>query len=92
MWTPSENAKIVGILPDYRLYILSNVSIVEASEKCAKDLIDSDTFSIFTKRVRNVKNPVQRIAEHIRRMDEVSSGMKPPESDEEHNWAGCYKY
>ncbi|WP_433581265.1 hypothetical protein [Paenibacillus amylolyticus] len=92
MWTPSENAKVVGILPDFRFYITSNVSIKEASEKCAKDLIDNDTFSVFTKRIKNVESPIQIIAEQILHMDEIASGTRLPAFEEEKNWAGCYKY
>lgn len=92
-WTPSENAKIVGILPDYRDSLTKNPSASKVSEYYARELIKNDSLNIFTDRINKVIDPVDTIAQHIRRMNDVVAG-KPLQRGlkaDEHNWANCYK-
>nr|WP_145404244.1 hypothetical protein [Paenibacillus xylanexedens] len=91
-WTPRENAKIVGILPDYRDSLSQNPSVVKVSEYYARELI-KNSLNIFNDRINKVVDPVDTIAQHIRRMDDVVAGrqLQRPLMADEHNWANCYK-
>lgn len=95
IWTPAENAKIIGILPDYRnskkIGTPGNPDR-SASRIFANNLINTDTLGLFAARINKVKNPVDTIAEHIERMDDIASGFKDPEFADEFNWKNCYKY
>lgn len=94
-WTPIENAKIIGILPEYR-----NSKKIgspgnhdrSASRVCANRLINNDPLGIFTPRINRVQNHVDTIAAHIERMDNIASGFKDPEFADEFNWKNCYRY
>lgn len=91
-WTPIENAKIVGILPDYRDLVTQGTDIIPASEKCAVKLMNDDYLNIFSERVNKVKDAENTIAQHIRRMDDVVSGNATNHRADEPNWANCYRY
>lgn len=90
-WTPIENAKIVGILPDYRFYKQSNNDSV-AAKTCAQFLVNNDVFGILTARINNnVKEPHDAIIQHIKHMDKIASGIIQPSQGDEYAWAGCFK-
>ncbi|MEK4271798.1 MULTISPECIES: hypothetical protein [Paenibacillus] len=90
-WTPIENAKIVGILPDYRLYKQNN-SDSSAAKICAQNLVNNDVFGILTARINNnVSEPHDAIIQHIKHMDKIASGEIPPNQGDEYAWASCLK-
>jgi hypothetical protein len=91
-WTPIENAKIVGILPDYRDLLKQGQDSIPASKKCAVKLMNDDHLKIFSARVSKVKDAENTIAQHIRRMDDIVSGNATPEHADEFAWENCYKY
>ncbi|WP_426332683.1 hypothetical protein ACN9MH_15335 [Paenibacillus silvae] len=91
-WTPIENAKIVGILPEYRSLVKNDETNNSAGRICAQELIDNDKLNIFTDRINKVKYPIDTLAKHIIRMDDIVSGNAIPEHADESNWANCYKY
>ncbi len=92
IWTPIENAKVIGILPDYRSLIAKNITRSKAQEICAKQLINNDTLNIFTNRINRVNDPVRTIGQHIEVMDQIASGATTPKRGDEYSWHNCFKY
>lgn len=89
-WTPTENAKIIGILPNYRTLKKRNNSQMKTAIYLARIIIQQNR-TVFTVR-RRAKNPVNTVAQHIVRMDKIASGKVKPRYADEFNWANCYKY
>jgi hypothetical protein len=74
-WTNIENEKIVSELPVYRAALSSGKKMTHASKSLAKDLLNNDSANIFSKRREpGVKNEINTVAEHIRRMDKIAAG------------------
>ncbi|MCY9696424.1 hypothetical protein [Paenibacillus alginolyticus] len=74
-WTNVENEKIVNELPIYRSALSSGKKITHASKSLAKELLEKDSANIFNKRREPlVKNEINTVAAHIRRMDKIAAG------------------
>lgn len=88
-WTPIENAKVIGMLPEYRVLFKKYNSSLAATE-IAKSLTDKDEIGVFDKRKANVDDLNATIGAHITRMNDIASGKIKPEYGDEPNWAGCF--
>ncbi|GGA40833.1 hypothetical protein [Paenibacillus physcomitrellae] len=92
-WSPIENAKIIGVLPEYRDLIKNGgYTASKASNVIANQLLKDDTAGVFSKRTRNVKHILHTLEQHIQRMDGIAAGSLKPIHAEEPNWAGCFPY
>ncbi|WP_411342960.1 hypothetical protein ACE3MZ_15020 [Paenibacillus sp. WLX1005] len=92
VWTSIENAKVIGILPDYRRLIKQNISKSDAQKICAQQLISNDALKIFEKRMNNVENPLRTLGQHIEVINQIAAGITTPKRADEYNWYNCFKY
>ncbi|WP_449602991.1 hypothetical protein [Paenibacillus sp. Marseille-Q9583] len=88
-WTPAENAKIIGMLPEFRDLVNKGTPASTAANVVAGVLIKNDTIGVFQKRSSKVSDITNTIEQHIVHMDKIASGKIQPERGDEKNWADC---
>ena len=79
-WTAEENVIIVGSIPEYRYHIAQGLTKDQASNQLAQKILQNDaSFNFLVKRNSpQVQNAQETIAQHIRRMDDITKGITPP--------------
>jgi len=88
-WTVAENLICAGTLPRYRAMVRQGIPAKEAAGVCASKVLDEDKLNLFAAR-KTASDPVDAVADRIRRLDELAAGDRLPETPDEGPWHKLY--